>query len=66
MIIYVEAALSERSHHGQFHKLRNVEFDVEEHTGRTNLYEDVALEELLVENSCQMQEEHALTLGLTQ
>ena len=47
-------------------KFKNGEFDVEECSGRPKVYEDTELEILLDEDSCQMQKELALTLGVTQ
>ena len=62
------AALSERSCREWFQKFKNGEFDVEdkERSGRPKVYEDVELEALLDEDSCQTQKELALTLGATQ
>ena len=50
-----------------FQKFKNDEFDVEdkELSGRPKVYEDVELEALLDEDSCQTQKELALTLGMT-
>ncbi|EFN81552.1 Histone-lysine N-methyltransferase SETMAR, partial [Harpegnathos saltator] len=65
---YGETALSERSCHEWFQKFKNGEFDVEdkERSGRPKVYEDTELEALLEEDSCQTQEELALTLEVTQ
>jgi len=65
--LYGDAVLSERSCEW-FQKFKNSEFDVEdkEHSGRPKVYEDVKLEALLDENSCQTQKEFALTLRVTQ
>jgi len=65
---YGEAALSERSCREWFQKFKNGDFDIEdkERSGRPKVYEDAELEALLDEDSCQTQEELALTLGVTQ
>ena len=65
---YGDAALSERSCREWFQKFKNSEFDIEdkERSGRPKVYEDVELEALLDEDSCQTQKELALTLGVTQ
>ena len=65
---YGETALSERSCREWFQKFKNGEFDVEdkECRGKPKVYEDAELESLLDEDSCQTQEAHALTLGVTQ
>jgi len=64
--VYGDAALSERSCREWFQKFKNGEFDVEdkERSGRPKVYAE--LEALLDEDSCQMQKELALTLGMTQ
>ena len=52
-----------------FKSLRTVNltfFEDKEHSGRPKVYEDVELEALLDEDSCQTQKELALTLGVTQ
>jgi len=66
--MYGEAALSERSCREWFQKFKNGEFDAEdkERSERSKVYEDAELEALLDEDSCQTQEELALTLGVTQ
>lgn len=65
---YGEVALSERSCREWFQKFKNGEFDIEdkERSGRPRVYEDAELEALLDQDSCQTQEELALTLGVTQ
>lgn len=65
---YSDAALSERSCRGGFQKFKNSEFDVEdkERSGRPKVYKDMELKTLLRDDSCQTQEELALTLGVTQ
>ena len=65
---YGEAALSERSCREWYQKFKNGEFDIEdkERSGRPKVYEDVELEALFDQDSCQTQEELALTLGVTQ
>jgi len=65
---YDNAALSERSCREWFQKFKNSEFDVEdkERSGRPKVYEDMELDALLDEDSCQTQKELALTLGVTQ
>ena len=66
---YSEAALSERSCREWFQKFKNGEFDKienKERSGRPKVYEDAELKALLDEDSCQMQEALALTLGVTQ
>jgi len=65
---YGDAALSERSYREWFQKFKNGEFDVEdkERSGRPKVYGDAELEALLDEDSCQMQKELALTLGMIQ
>jgi len=64
---YGDAALSERSCRKWFQKFKNGEFDKDkERSGRPKVYEDVELEALLDEDSCQTQKELALTLGVTQ
>ena len=56
---YGAAALSERSCREWFQKFKNGEFDIKdkERSGRPKVYEDAELEELLDQDSCQMQEE---------
>ena len=56
---YGEAALSKRSCREWFQKFKNGEFDIEdkERNGRPKVYEDAELKVLLVQDSCQMQEE---------
>jgi len=55
-----------------FQKFKNDEFDKfdfvedKERSRRPEVYEDAELEALLDEDSCQMQKELALTLGVTQ
>jgi len=63
---YGDAALNERSCREWFQKFKNGEFDVEECSGRSKVYEDAELEALLDEDSCQTQKKLALTLGVTQ
>ena len=65
---YGASALSERSCREWFQKFKNGDFDVEdkERSGRPKIYEDAELEALLDQDSCQTQEELALTLGVTQ
>ena len=65
---YGDAALSEKSWHEWFQKFKNGEFDVEDKdcSGRPKVYEDAELEALLDKDSCQMQKEFALTLGVIQ
>jgi len=65
---YGNAALSERSCREWLQKFKNGEFDIEdkEHNGRSKVYEDMELEALLDEDSCQTQKELVLTLGMTQ
>ena len=65
---YCEAALSDISCREWFQKFKNGEFDIEnkERRGRLKVYEDAKLEVLLDQDSCQSQEELALTLGMTQ
>ena len=65
---YGEAALSERTCREWFQKFKNGKFDIEdkERSGRPKVYEDAELEALLDQDSCQMQEELARTLGVTQ
>ncbi|EFN76296.1 Histone-lysine N-methyltransferase SETMAR, partial [Harpegnathos saltator] len=60
--------LSEKSCREWFQKFKNGEFNVEdkERSGRPKVYEDTELEALLEEDSCQTQEELALTLEVTQ
>ena len=52
---YDDAALSERSCREWFQKFKNSEFDVEdkERSGRPKVYEDMELDALLDEDSCQ-------------
>ena len=63
---YGDAALSERS----CRDLRTVNLTsktvVKERSGRPKVYENAELEALLDEDSCQTQNELALTLGVTQ
>ena len=56
---YGDAALSERSCREWFQKFKNGEFDIEdkERSGRSKVYEDVELEALLEQDSCQTQQE---------
>ena len=63
---YGDAALSESRE--WFQKFKNGEFDIEdkERSGRSKVYKDAELEVLLDEDSCQMQKELALTLGVIQ
>ena len=56
---YGEAPLSERSCRECIHKFKNGEFDIEnkERGRRPKLYEDVELEALFEQDSCQAQQE---------
>ena len=56
---YGEAALSERSSREWLQKFKNGEFDIEdkERSENPKLYEDVELEALLDEDSCETQEQ---------
>ena len=65
---YDEAAISERTCHEWFQRFKNGNFDVEDqHSGkREKVFEDVELEALLEQDSCQNQEELARSLGVTQ
>ena len=56
---YGEAALNERRCREWFRKFKNGEFDIEdkERSGMPKVYEDVELEALLDQGSCQTQEE---------
>ena len=56
---YGEAAVSERSCRELSQKFKNDEFDIEEkeRSERPKVYEDVELEALLDQDSCQTQEE---------
>ena len=56
---YSEAAFSEGSCREWFEKFKDGEFDIEdkERIGRPKVYEDVELEALLDQDSCQTQEE---------
>ena len=65
---YGEAILSERSCREWFLKFKNCEFVIEdkERSERPKVYEEPEFEALLDQYSCQMQEELARTLGVTQ
>ena len=56
---YGEAAISARSCHEWFQKFENGEFDIEDkvRSGRPKVHEDVELEALLDQDSCQTQQE---------
>ena len=56
---YGEAALSKRRCREWFQKLSNGKFDIEdkERSGRPKVYQDVELQTLLDQDSCQTQEE---------
>ncbi|GFX19561.1 mariner Mos1 transposase [Trichonephila clavipes] len=65
---YGEAAISERTCREWFQRFKNGDFDVEDQHGggREKVFEDVELEALLVQDSCQTQQELAGSLGVTQ
>ena len=65
---YGEAAISERTNRDWFQRFRNGDFDVEEQHGggSKKVFEDAELEALLDQDSCQMQQELAGSLGVTQ
>lgn len=65
---YGEVALSERSCREWFQKFTIGEFNVDdkERSGRPKVYEDTELEALLMEDSCQTQDELVFILGVTQ
>ncbi|GBP25050.1 Mariner Mos1 transposase [Eumeta japonica] len=64
---YNEAALSERTCREWFQKFKNGDFDVEDNgrSGRSKIYEDAELKELLEKDSSQTQQELALTLDVS-
>ena len=64
---YSEAALSERTCREWFQRFKNGDFDVEDRKGdeKEKIFEVSELEALLAEDSCQMQEELAESLGVT-
>ena len=59
VVTYSEAALSEGSYREWFQKFMNGKFDIgdKERSGRPKVYEDVELEALLDQDSCQTQQE---------
>lgn len=65
---YGETALSERTCREWFQKFKNGDFDVEDkdRSGRSKIYENAELKELLVEDSSQTQKKLALNLEVTQ
>jgi len=64
---YDETAISERTCHAWFQRFKNGDSDIEDrHDGREKVFKDAELEALLHEDSCQMQEEFAGSLGVTQ
>jgi len=65
---YGETAISERTCREWFQRFNNGDFDIENrHSGgREKLFKDAELEALFHEDSCQMQEELAGALGVTQ
>ena len=66
--IHGEAALSERTCRERFPRLRNGDFDVENRhgDGKKKMFEDSELEALLAEDLCQIKEELAESLRITQ
>ena len=65
---YGEAAISERTCREWFQRFKNSDFDIEDRLrdGREKVFEDVELEALLEQDSCQNQEKLARSLGVTQ
>ena len=65
---YGEAALNERTCCEWFQPFKSGDFDFEDRHGdeKEKIFEDSELDALLVEDSCQMQEEFAESLGVTQ
>ena len=65
---YGEAAPSERTCREWFQRFKSADFEVEDRHcgGKYEIFEDSELEALLAEDSCQMQEELAESLGVTQ
>lgn len=65
---YGEHALSESKCRKWFSRFKNGHFNVEdrERSGAPNKFEDAELEALLLEDSCQTQEQLAKKLGVTQ
>ena len=64
---YGETALRERTCCEWFQRLKSGDFYVEKKNGgKENIFEDSKLEALLVEDSCQTQEELEKSLGVTQ
>ncbi|GFV45287.1 mariner Mos1 transposase [Trichonephila clavipes] len=65
---YGEAAIRERRYREWFQRFKNGDFDVEDQHcgGREKVFEDAELEALLDQDSCQMQQELAGSLGVTQ
>ncbi|GBP05155.1 Mariner Mos1 transposase [Eumeta japonica] len=65
---YNKAALSEKTCREWFQKFENGDFDVEatDRSERPKIYEDAELEDLLEEDSSQIQKKLALTLEVTQ
>jgi len=66
--IYGETAISERTCREFSTHFKNGDFDIEDRHGggREKVFKDAELEALLHEDSCQMQEEFAGSLGVTQ
>ena len=64
---YGETALSERTCGERFQRLKSGDFDVEDRhgCGKEKIFEDLKLEALLAEDSCQTQEDLAESLGVT-
>ena len=65
---YGKAALSERTFREWFQRFKSGDFDVKDRHGggKEKIFEDSEFEALLVEDSCQTQEELAESLGVTQ
>ncbi|GJQ85523.1 hypothetical protein Trydic_g10824 [Trypoxylus dichotomus] len=65
--VYGDAALSETTCRGWFHRLKDGKFDVDDRPreGRPKTFKDAELEVLLDEDPCQTQQKLSSTLGVT-